>query len=333
MSDPVTNVEIEDVLSSIRRLVSQGETPASQAESSKKTPEPEPAPAKALVLTPALRILESDPEPAPDSTPAPAISENTPISEQDEDLYLGGLEFDETAPLQDEMTEPAWDIEPEPEVGGPSDHDNAAVDPAPDAPGFDDDARAHIIWENGEAHVETTSGNRADLLATIAELEAAVGAQPDEWESDVGETAPKAKWSPQTDTSVARIHPNVEAAQNPTTPVDEVAEAAAPRALFDTDISNVQPIPLTNPVVAGAPVDHGVEPMDDFEPPQDLADDADLAAYLDGEGVIDEEMLRELVSDIVREELQGALGERITRNVRKLVRREIYRILSSQNFD
>lgn len=51
------------------------------------------------------------------------------------------------------------------------------------------------------------------------------------------------------------------------------------------------------------------------------------------DGVIDEEMLRELVADIVRQELQGALGERITRNVRKLVRREIHRALSAAEFE
>lgn len=44
----------------------------------------------------------------------------------------------------------------------------------------------------------------------------------------------------------------------------------------------------------------------------------------------DEEALREVVRDIIREELQGALGERITRNVRKLVRAEINRALASQ---
>ncbi|ATG40268.1 hypothetical protein [Phaeobacter piscinae] len=49
------------------------------------------------------------------------------------------------------------------------------------------------------------------------------------------------------------------------------------------------------------------------------------------ESFLDEHALRELVSEIVREELQGALGERITRNVRKLVRREIHRALSAQN--
>lgn len=44
-------------------------------------------------------------------------------------------------------------------------------------------------------------------------------------------------------------------------------------------------------------------------------------------------MLRDLVAEIVRAELQGALGERITRNVRKLVRREIMRALSIREFE
>ncbi|SIT10581.1 hypothetical protein SAMN05421759_11639 [Roseivivax lentus] len=48
---------------------------------------------------------------------------------------------------------------------------------------------------------------------------------------------------------------------------------------------------------------------------------------------LDEEALRALVVGIVRSELQGALGERITRNVRKLVRREIQRALMSQNYE
>ena len=51
------------------------------------------------------------------------------------------------------------------------------------------------------------------------------------------------------------------------------------------------------------------------------------------EQVIDEAVLRDLVSEIVREELQGALGERITRNVRKLVRREIHRALTAQDLN
>lgn len=51
------------------------------------------------------------------------------------------------------------------------------------------------------------------------------------------------------------------------------------------------------------------------------------------EATLDEDQLHDLVSRIVREELQGVLGERITRNVRKLVRREIQRALSGHDLD
>jgi hypothetical protein len=62
------------------------------------------------------------------------------------------------------------------------------------------------------------------------------------------------------------------------------------------------------------------------------ANDDDDAGVLDAadEVVIDADALRELVAEIIREELQGALGERITRNVRKLVRREIARALETR---
>lgn len=46
--------------------------------------------------------------------------------------------------------------------------------------------------------------------------------------------------------------------------------------------------------------------------------------------VLDEEALREIVVQIIKSELQGELGERITRNVRKLVRQEIQRSFSAR---
>jgi hypothetical protein len=64
---------------------------------------------------------------------------------------------------------------------------------------------------------------------------------------------------------------------------------------------------------------------------QDLP--AGTAASALEDTVVDEDFLRDIVSEIVREELQGDLGERITRNVRKLVRREIHRALASRDFD
>ena len=47
----------------------------------------------------------------------------------------------------------------------------------------------------------------------------------------------------------------------------------------------------------------------------------------------DDAALRDLVAEIVREELAGDLGDRVTRNVRKLVRREIHRVLSGRKLD
>jgi len=53
----------------------------------------------------------------------------------------------------------------------------------------------------------------------------------------------------------------------------------------------------------------------------------------DGDSFVDEEALRELVAEVVREELQGEMGVRITRNIRKLVRREIRLALAAQDLD
>ena len=65
--------------------------------------------------------------------------------------------------------------------------------------------------------------------------------------------------------------------------------------------------------------------VDESAPEIDLGD-------LD-EAALDEDALRDMITDIVRDELSGVLGERITRNVRKLVRREIQRALIAREFD
>ncbi|MBQ2260797.1 MAG: hypothetical protein II336_05460 [Loktanella sp.] len=50
-------------------------------------------------------------------------------------------------------------------------------------------------------------------------------------------------------------------------------------------------------------------------------------------GQPDDAVLRDAVLRVLREELAGDMGERITRNVRKLVRREINRVLAARDFD
>jgi cell pole-organizing protein PopZ len=73
------------------------------------------------------------------------------------------------------------------------------------------------------------------------------------------------------------------------------------------------------------------EPIPDGEPARVAAD------LLDADGtpldVLDEAALHEIVRQTLRSELQGELGERITRNVRKLVRAEINRALIARDLD
>ena len=64
--------------------------------------------------------------------------------------------------------------------------------------------------------------------------------------------------------------------------------------------------------------------------PDDLNEN--IAAYLIDKTSLDEASLRDMIVDVVRKELQGELGNRITRNVRKLVRQEINNALSSKPF-
>lgn len=63
------------------------------------------------------------------------------------------------------------------------------------------------------------------------------------------------------------------------------------------------------------------------------AREAPLPAAPAATALADEDALRALVAEVVREELRGALGERITRNVRRMVRREIAMELAARPLD
>lgn len=130
----------------------------------------------------------------------------------------------------------------------------------------------------------TRRAERANLVATITELEAAVLAEPDDVELEVDDTVDEA----------------VDDVGTVKHPVSDLTEENAPDEIAE-DFSDEE----------GA----AIGALDD---PDEL-----IAGF-------DEEQLRDLVAQIVREELSGEMGERITRNIRKLVRREINRVLASQ---
>ena len=272
MSEPVSNAEIEDVLSSIRRLVSN-DVEATQAEVTEAAPigEPVAKPAGKLILTADFRVSEPkediaeeyEAEVKDDAVPEPV--------EQDQATVEAPLEFHHTA------RGPEAEAEVEPEV---------EVEPAGD--------ETNEVWQDpAESTEEITAGADDDdtspsLEDTIADLEAAIGQQQGEWEPD------GSGFEEDPDAEEVMSEPVQDWIDS--TAQDLGAEAQAREAAV-------------------------------------VADSAETDLFGDEESVIDEETLRDMVSDIVRQELQGALGERITRNVRKLVRREINRVLAAQDFD
>ena len=87
-------------------------------------------------------------------------------------------------------------------------------------------------------------------------------------------------------------------------------------------VAGATPVPgPMAPSEAGSPEDEAAEEPD-ASPGEILAEGLD-AAPLAQAPILDEEGLRDLVNSIVREELEGELGEQIGRNLRKLIRREL----------
>jgi hypothetical protein len=102
----------------------------------------------------------------------------------------------------------------------------------------------------------------------------------------------------------------------PADPAPEPVGSDAPEAAFArVEEAAARPEPVYRPV----------------EPDPQPQGPAENVASPDAESLLDENELRALVAEVLREELKGPLGERITRNVRKLVRREIAQALS--NYD
>ncbi len=398
MSDQRTHVEIEDVLSSIRRLVSQdGQTPrrtgllrAADAQTHAPAPpavDSEPEASDTLVLTPALRVVT----PAPEDTPSAAAPDPQPQQPTSIEPLA------DTAPEMPDADAGGW---PNDAANSPE-HDALSLEVAPPddtalaAERADADESALVFdpgWPMPAPPATDLTDEISRLENTIAELEAAVAASDDAFEPEQGDpfalsgqaaglaaafdaeepaaaepashaaTAPELA-DPHADTPWAGASapvaapaapdfalPEPEAASVPVAeavdwvdPVDPheaeltasdwAEEAAAPdeplagpHAARRLHLADAQPAPSQH----APPPSSYVQMQDAAEQELMDADDADLLGS-DDDALIDEDSLRALVSEIIREELQGTLGERITRSVRKLVRREIARALAGRD--
>ncbi len=368
MSDPVTNVEIEDVLSSIRRLVSDGDKARTRdpapdvaaAEQVQDAPsnsvaETESKPDK-FVLTPAFMVVGNEPAVETQDNVAPeAAQDNTDEDDQDADWV------EEIADEVEEQRNAPQDEHSEEDHAGETEEETASIDAdafdGDDAMGVDDVSDGEndvlelddMVWgsvdearkagiaavptetdfvEEADDAAEVHTSDRSDLIASIAELEAAVSNDVEDYEPDGSEVS--GEMMGETIAWPGAVARSFEDVQDAEEHGEAEAVADAHEDTIEDETAGEDVAVSFEHRTADAPVEDIAADSDDED---DYGDD-DLDGLLDVGGMsLDEDALRALVSEVVREELTGPLGERITRNVRKLVRREIYRILSSQEFD
>lgn len=363
MSDPVSNVEIEDVLSSIRRLVSNGKQDRFALAEPMDVPKDETA--NRLVLTPSLRVDEGQsadqsgiapPEDAPHQImsepeevaegqidshdeardPEAQIEVGTATVERAEaDTGDGGPQNDDQDwSVRDDETPEEQSNDEQAHADEPSEPHHAATDPegeiwleatettseaVAEETMQEDDSEA-LSADHDQADPDTGTANESnpgdhdaapsDLEAQAAEFEAAIASRDDQWEPD-GDSSDDYAGSRVTSLSWRDSR-------------DSANEPEEEELSIDPDWAEADDLASARHAQSWAQEAMPVPPVEEW------GDDGGLS--LD-DAVLDEEALRDMVSEIVRQELQGALGERITRNVRKLVRREIHRALASQDMD
>ncbi|WP_170764057.1 hypothetical protein [Ruegeria lacuscaerulensis] len=260
MTEKVVNAGIEDVLSSIKRLVSEEDRkiPNLLSSNSRKRSK--------LVLTDALRVGEA------------AKDLSQPVKE--ETVYKAE---DSVKPMVLRACDIVQHSEPAAEQKKP----------------------------------EPEEGLAGSLSAKIEALEAAIARTEDQWEPD-GDS----------DDAYAGT-PNRILAWTSEQEFD----------LVDTNSENDDPVVETKVAKQETKQTGQTEPVttatfirDPAVSAKEIPDQIEVQALTDAPAM-DKEALRELIAQVVREELQGVLGERITRNVRKMVRREIYRALAEQKLE
>lgn len=375
MSKPVTNEEVEDVLSSIRRLVSEDKRPLAGLRSTASEPvvateaecDPEADQAAGrLVLTPALRVAISQEPPKEVPLDLGSVARETWTQPEatdgasEEPLVLFPISKDDTS-------------EPDEAALAALVHDAVGAEPQPDEDGLEEgDYSDEGYWKGNDQllsdpqeltqNSETSDGHSRDTDA--------------DWDVEGNET-----YSSYVDDDADELL-TPEPVQDPEEPDEELihepdAESEADLDEHEVEAKSPSVVPLTEKIAAleaaVGEIEQDWEPDGDAEnelasadaPAMAWEDDVELdakgeplheavvddvntvedepearsgAAPITGafgadDQLMDEEALRDLVSEIVRSELQGALGERITRNVRKLVRREIHRALTAQDLE
>ena len=327
MAGPLSSEEIEDVVSSVRRLVSNEQRPRTLSRDLNS---------ERLLLTPAQRVMPETSPLAPlmldaslqDVVPVAAAAEPAPVPVPDQSETVARPEIEEEADAPLIFVADDSDVEVSTlSVPVQVDDPELAADLAEASPEATD-----ADWED-EIWVEPATVSLGEIALAAEEAEVLTGPAPDaemlEGVEMDGQTEPWAQVdSPSAEDEPLSFVPLRRRAEHLAARLaaGEVVETLRPEAGAEADVVSVTEETPADPVAA----DTG---------PSDLAASGGQVAteFFDADGmplaVLDEFALQEIVRQTIRAELQGELGERITRNVRKLVRAEINRALMARDLD
>lgn len=290
MPDRMSNGEIEDVISSIRKLVS-GDEASNQTDAEEER----------LVLTSKDLIDDVLPKDPPLAEEGP-LKLGEAIAEDTDDALKAELA---------ELEAQVFEEDPEP----------AHVEDSPEPENVHE-------WEvTGDLPEKAFEKSDDEIVdADLAEVEA-----PDPPKAEVlmfSRAARRRKPEPEAETPAEDVQTEDEA--KPVMPRSVRSKSKILEEL-EAEVENL----------AAEPVEEAQDDSDDadiVDEPLSLTGDDKVSSdepepEIEINGSLSEEEIRALVSKIIKEELKGPMGERITRNVRRLVRREISQALSENEND
>lgn len=365
--------EIEDVLASIRRLVSQDSKPEPRPAIVAVAVEAPPVAAQPdadtdgsfLLLTPAQRIGEAPqtaPVPPAESTLVDELSRlETSIAEMEASVSAASADLPERAPVAEIAETNVISIAPAPRapVEAPREVAEAkapiaeaveevvaaapvaALEPAsapqPEPVAVSVPAAEPVAVAEPEPADEPALAAAPEDVGMPAELEADAEPEVASEVEPIAASAVVAELEPAAEPEVIEAEPVV--ASVPAVEAGSVADEPVEEPVTEEPVADeaVADEPVTEAAIAEEPrvgmprfAIHRGGIDEDLRAPFQEVDDEEDQSELPG---IDEDALRVLVARLIREELQGVLGQKITQNVRKLVRREIQRSLIGTDFE
>lgn len=317
MSDPVSNAEIEDVLSSIRQLISDGQTDKADGAGAHGVAD------NKLILTPAFRVYDGD--------SAGEAKHNHPRDGRDIPVEKFEHGNPDTGPQADDPDKPLGHLSGTfvgtDDVKSGSKTSVVSNDPPIDyEDNWDDDSvgeTAQVAFLHQRLVRTEDEKTPDDSLAVVQDDHDL--ASPEGLAGDKATDAVSAVVSEDPNTSedasyMADQENDLDASgetvmADTDIAFDETEDAEDLTALDAEEVLHTETIAAESVSVLAPETAPQAEIVDD---------DSDF---------IDEAHLQDMISRIVREELQGQMGVKITQAVRRMVRREVTRALSIEKFD